>query len=897
MIRLGRIGGIALSVALMVGACGDDTPTPSITAVEPIQMCAGGSALTVTGEGFCDDSVVSIAQGDTSQELETTYVSETTLSATVPAGLAVGSYDVTVSNSGDKTSTLSASLEIVADPLVFFADPFTIYSGINLQVTLYAAGILGNVEEVTIFPVGDETNTTTLEVTSADGERIQALVPAGLAVGTYGVTVSDGQGCAGTLTPAFEVVEQTTIPLDRVELPFGWTDGRTGVNIYAAEELGEGEVSFAPTPRFYLNPSEAGAGTQASELAHTAWVSATRATAVVPSGLPAGTYDLIAVNPDGAVGLLESAFEVTALAPPTISELLPASVVNQETQQITILGENFRNPAFSALCRQPDDSEIALAGDILDSDASSIRVEFDFVDQVIQDGSICIVKVTNDDETYATFSALGVTNPSLNLETFSPTSALQTPRRALCAVAGEAAPGARFVYAMGGDDGTGQETTAANYYEDIEFAAVDAYGELASWASLGSTLPAPRSFHSCATVDRFVFVVGGTDGAAAQSSVWRAQILDPAEAPVIDGVNLAVDASADAGLDAGRYSYRISAIFGADDAVNPGGESLASDPLLVQLPEIDEQVTVTLSWSEVARATGYRIYRTPSPGLASGEELLLAEVAASPRTFDDDGSSTPSGRSPLPLGALGEFAILPSLTTPREGAAIAVAEDPSDSDIRYIYMLGGRDDSQTGLNTVEWLSTERGAGGAQTIGASWTAGTANIGEARWQLAAYVANDRTAPDLVAAGESWIYAAGGILDDRSFMSPDVVALKVAAGGALGEASGERYVVDEMQPYKAGYASAIFNNQLFAFGGTQGTSSTECASVEMCGLVGGACTQEIPDPPDLANWNNIGIDVTPARYLPAGVTVGAFIFVIGGVDDGAPAEAIADVAKTLW
>jgi hypothetical protein len=161
----------------------------------------------------------------------------------------------------------------------------------------------------------------------------------------------------------------------------------------------------------------------------------------------------------------------------------------------------------------------------------------------------------------------------------------------------------------------------------------------------------------------------------------------------------------------------------------------------------------------------------------------------------------------------------------------------------------------------------------------------------------VANDRTAPDLVASGESWIYAAGGILDNLSFMSPDVVALKVAAGGALGEDTGERYVVDEMQPYKSGYASAIFNNQLFAFGGTQGTATTECASIEMCGLAGGACSGTIPDPPDLANWNSIGIDITPARYLPAGVTVGAFIFVLGGVDDGAPVEAIADVAKTLW
>jgi hypothetical protein len=116
-------------------------------------------------------------------------------------------------------------------------------------------------------------------------------------------------------------------------------------------------------------------------------------------------------------------------------------------------------------------------------------------------------------------------------------------------------------------------------------------------------------------------------------------------------------------------------------------------------------------------------------------------------------------------------------------------------------------------------------------------------------------------------------------------------------LGETDGTYYEVDEMQPFKSGYAAAIFNNQLFAFGGTQGMSNIECNSVEMCGLVAGACSQQIPDPPDLANWNSLGIDLTIARYLPAGVTVSPFVFVIGGVDDGAPPVPLAAVGKTLW
>ena len=131
----------------------------------------------------------------------------------------------------------------------------------------------------------------------------------------------------------------------------------------------------------------------------------------------------------------------------------------------------------------------------------------------------------------------------------------------------------------------------------------------------------------------------------------------------------------------------------------------------------------------------------------------------------------------------------------------------------------------------------------------------------------------------------------------MEPDVVAMRVAAGGALGESAANYYVVDDMQPFKGGYVAAVFNNQLFAFGGTQASPNTEFNSIEMCGIVAGACDQNIPDPPDLANWNSLGIDLTVARYLAAGAPVSPFIFIMGGVDDSIPNEPLASVGKTLW
>jgi hypothetical protein len=90
-------------------------------------------------------------------------------------------------------------------------------------------------------------------------------------------------------------------------------------------------------------------------------------------------------------------------------------------------------------------------------------------------------------------------------------------------------------------------------------------------------------------------------------------------------------------------------------------------------------------------------------------------------------------------------------------------------------------------------------------------------------------------------------------------------------------------------------LFNDQLFAFGGTNAMPVTEGASVEMCLDANGICSGGAPEPPDLMNWNNLGLNMTVARYLTSSVTVSAFIFLVGGVDqDMAP---LAATEKTLW
>jgi hypothetical protein len=90
--------------------------------------------------------------------------------------------------------------------------------------------------------------------------------------------------------------------------------------------------------------------------------------------------------------------------------------------------------------------------------------------------------------------------------------------------------------------------------------------------------------------------------------------------------------------------------------------------------------------------------------------------------------------------------------------------------------------------------------------------------------------------------------------------------------------------MTPGRAGYGHTLANSTLYVFGGNNAAASTEGASAEIIG------------PPDLAtnSWNNLGISMTEARYLPASTTESAFIFMIGGWNGTA---ATSTVDKTIW
>lgn len=101
--------------------------------------------------------------------------------------------------------------------------------------------------------------------------------------------------------------------------------------------------------------------------------------------------------------------------------------------------------------------------------------------------------------------------------------------------------------------------------------------------------------------------------------------------PVISGTTTATTGGT---LVAGTYSYRLAAV----DAT--GGETLASNPKAQIVPSGTSTNKVTVNWSAVSGAAGYKIY-----GRTAGAEGLLATVGAV-TTWDDTGSVATPGAEP-----------------------------------------------------------------------------------------------------------------------------------------------------------------------------------------------------------------------------------------------------------
>ena len=875
---------------------------PIVDAVAPATICSGGGLLTVDGMHFVPTpSIHLVAQGQASiaGNVSNLDAAGTHFQAVFGPGAVVGvTYDVVVANPHGCTDTPPhKQVTGISGPIAYLADPQVVYNQVNMRVTIYLTGITGSLapNAVTIVPNGATMPVTQLAWNAVAGHpgRIQVVIPMGQAPGVYDLYIRDSTDCPAILPKAIVVVDTANLGLQSVAPPYGWTNSETAVTIFRDPAA---TVEFKATPRAFLNPHNPTPTDVAIPLSSVAFSDANTLTAVVPAGEPAGIYDLIVTNPydasmplsdpNGSVGFLANAFTITDTThpPPAITTVTPSSIIDQSGQMVTVVGSNFRGSTISLTCKSPTGTTItpAVVSGTVICGGTQCTQPATIDGSVLPIGSVCVLRVTNSDGTFADYSAIGVTNSSLNLSSPHAGTNMMTGRRALVASAGNATAAARFVYAIGGDNGT-----AAGALATTEFAVVDAFGAMGPWAAQRYPLPGPRTLAGSAKLGRYTYVFGGSDGANPLNTAVRAIILDPAESPIVDVNDLLLATS---GLDAGYWFYRVSAVFSATDPDNPNGESLASDEFIVRLPDIpNKKIQVSLTWTPprdslgalLPNVTGYRIYRTPAVGGASGQEVLLATVNNA-TTFTDDGSATPGAEAPLPLGSMGQWATLPNLGTARMGPGGAAAFSPANPQEFYVYALYGESNATTALGSYEYLTITIAPNGHQSVGTSWTPGAQTSTQPRWQLGGWVA-DGAVSALYSAG-SYVFMGGGVTAANA-MATRVEAGAVTAGGQLASIDD---TPRDFNAHQAGYGAVAANGQLFSFGGVGGVPSTNGKSASL-----------IAPPPTLAAgaWNDLGtFALTHGRYLMGSTVQNAFIFLVGGqTDEPSPASTTTEVV--IW
>ena len=148
--------------------------------------------------------------------------------------------------------------------------------------------------------------------------------------------------------------------------------------------------------------------------------------------------------------------------------------------------------------------------------------------------------------------------------------------------------------------------------------------------------PLGNAFDSATNVTLSIGVVPGNDG----STRLRAALDTSGTISPPWDLEAVLGPTADGGVwgATGQYGYVIVAVNGA-------GVTNASDEVTVQVDDTTKRVTLT--WAQVTGATGYRIYRTDTPGTYGASTLLTTIGSGATVTFIDDGSATSSGTPPV----------------------------------------------------------------------------------------------------------------------------------------------------------------------------------------------------------------------------------------------------------
>lgn len=421
-------------------------------------------------------------------------------------------------------------------------------------------------------------------------------------------------------------------------------------------------------------------------------------TAIIPPGLSTGEYDIIVIEADNKIaGVLSKAVSINANPPPLISTVNPKTLVASSTTNIQIIGSHFENGAKVALACKNSGSNQITTHDVTNSISSLSSDEIAVaVSASIPQFAVCTVLVENPDTAFFEFSAVSVVNSAQKLQASTKSAVKMTrARRGHALVSAKVTAAATFIWAIGGDAGSINSPT-----DTVEVAKISKYGDLSPFAVERQKLPSPLSFMTSQVVGTFIYIAGGYDGNSASAKVYRTQVLDPRLTTDVDGTIIVSDDQVQTGFGEGGgfFFYRVAGVFAADDASNPGGESLPGEYFSIRLPKNVAGLTVALEWDHLPGAVAYRLYRTPKANEKATNLQLLAivppAIVGTKTYYNDDETDVLSTATPFSEGALGVWSELTTFGFPSLGMSSFVGQPNQAGSNYHLYLSGGQGSAQ-----------------------------------------------------------------------------------------------------------------------------------------------------------------------------------------------------------
>jgi hypothetical protein len=307
--------------------------TPTIESTGPSSRGQGASKqlIAVKGTNFESGATSNFGAGITVES--TSFVSSTELAATVSveSGAATGARTVTVNNPDTTTASLASAFTVNTKPTVEPASPSSRGQGASKQtITIKGKGFVSGATLNSSFGAGITVESTSF--TSSTELKATISIESGAATGSRTVTVTNGDGGSGSLTPGFTVNAKPTVestsPSSR-----GQGAGKQTITIKGANFASGASANF-------------GAGITVES---TSLVSATELTAkiTIESGAATGARTVTVTNADGGAESLAGGFTVNA--GPTVESLSPGSGDQGGTENVIVKGTNFAGSSTVSL--------------------------------------------------------------------------------------------------------------------------------------------------------------------------------------------------------------------------------------------------------------------------------------------------------------------------------------------------------------------------------------------------------------------------------------------------------------------------------------------------------------------------------------------------------------------